>query len=103
MFRNYLEAFNTMNNLELLLCDEGHRIKNINGTKTSLALNNCCAMRRVVLTGTPIQNNLEELYTIINFIIPNYFGDIKEFRTNYISSITQAEDKRSTKEQQLEV
>ena len=57
-----------------MVCDEGHRIKNALGTKTTLALGNCIATRRLVLTGTPIQNNLEELYAVVNFVIPNYFS-----------------------------
>jgi hypothetical protein len=46
----------------LQVCDEGHRLKAKGGNKTidSLLALNC--PRRVVLTGTPVQNNLEEFY-----------------------------------------
>jgi SNF2 family DNA or RNA helicase len=52
----------------------GHRLKNAYGTKTTLALCNCCATKRLVLTGTPIQNNLKELYAVLQFVAPYYLG-----------------------------
>ena len=45
----------------LLVCDEGHRLKNAKGTKTMQMLNACPARRRVILTGTPVQNELQEV------------------------------------------
>lgn len=44
---------------ELVVCDEGHMIKNQKST-TSMAVNQIMTRRRIVLTGTPIQNNLKE-------------------------------------------
>ena len=40
-----------MNTFEVILCDEGHRLKNVYGTNTTLALGNCTAVRRLLLTG----------------------------------------------------
>lgn len=80
MFRSFAAAFNTVSALEVLVCDEGHRLKNAYGTQTSLALSNCCATRRLVLTGTPIQNNLDELYAVVHFTVPGYLGTLKEFQ-----------------------
>lgn len=88
MFRIYAPALNTMINLELLICDEGHRIKNALGTKTTLALGNCVAMRRLVLTGTPLQNNLEELYAVVHFVAPGYLGTLKEFQQRFVHVIS---------------
>lgn len=42
---------------DLLVCDEGHTIKN-NNSATNLAVNKITTKRRIILTGTPIQNNL---------------------------------------------
>lgn len=44
---------------DLVVCDEGHMIKNQKST-TSTAVNKIMTKRRIVLTGTPIQNNLKE-------------------------------------------
>ena len=66
------EHLNKLRNWEAIVCDEGHRLKNADLTQTSLALGNCVAQRRLVLTGTPIQNNLDELYSVVNFVCPGY-------------------------------
>lgn len=46
----------------LLVCDEGHRLKASGGSKTMAALVSLGCQRCVLLTGTPLQNNLEEFY-----------------------------------------
>jgi SNF2 family DNA or RNA helicase len=50
------------------------------GTKTSVALSNCMATRRLIITGTPIQNNLEELYAVVQFVAPGLLGSLRDFQ-----------------------
>lgn len=88
LYRNYSDALNKLDSLEALFCDEGHRLKNAYGSKTLTALGNCCAVRRLVLTGTPIQNNLEELYSVVHFAVPWYLGSLKDFKEQYADPIT---------------
>ncbi|KAJ7108200.1 SNF2 family N-terminal domain-containing protein [Mycena epipterygia] len=65
-----------------IVVDEGHRLKNMN----------CALMReikkfggngtggRMVLTGTPLHNNLAELWSLLNFILPDIFDDVDAFQ-----------------------
>ncbi|KAG0257085.1 DNA-dependent ATPase protein rad54 [Actinomortierella ambigua] len=85
----------------LMLCDEGHRLKN-SGSQTFVALNELNVQRRVILSGTPIQNDLSEYFSLINFSIPDLLGSTVEFRKNYELPILRGRDAdASDKEQEL--
>ncbi|CAG8489424.1 2930_t:CDS:2 [Acaulospora morrowiae] len=61
------------------IIDEGHRMKNTN-SKLSLVLSNDYTLRyRLILTGTPLQNNLPELWSLLNFILPKIFNSVNSF------------------------
>ncbi|XP_077453832.1 DNA repair and recombination protein RAD54B isoform X2 [Stigmatopora argus] len=63
----------------LIICDEGHRLKN-SSIKTSSALNSLSCTRRVILTGTSVQNDLQEFYAIIEFVNPGILGSTIAYR-----------------------
>ncbi|ESZ98903.1 hypothetical protein SBOR_0761 [Sclerotinia borealis F-4128] len=67
---------------DVLVCDEGHILKN-GGTQKNQALNKIPANFKLLLTGTPLQNNLVELVTLLAFILPNIFKE-REEDLNYI-------------------
>eukprot|EP01083_Nonionella_stella_P269873 913444_1 len=67
---------------EYLVVDEGHRLKN-KATKVSLALSQMMINRRLLLSGTPIQNNVEELWTLLNFLEPQIFQSYGMFAERY--------------------
>lgn len=66
----------------LLLCDEAHRLKNANN-QTYTALNSINVQRRVLLTGTPIQNDLTEYFALLDFAIPGCLGNRASFKKDY--------------------
>ena len=62
-----------------MIVDEGHRMKNAN-SKLSYTLTTYYNTRfRLILTGTPLQNNLPELWALLNFVLPNIFKSVKSF------------------------
>ena len=79
----------------LLLCDEGHRLKN-GESQTFTALNGLNVDRRVILSGTPIQNDLSEYFSLLNFANPSLLGTRMEFRKQYEIPILKGRDADGT-------
>ena len=65
-------------NYEYLIIDEAHRLKN-DQAKFSTIVRKFNSKHRLLLTGTPFQNNLHELWSLLNFLMPNIFNDSEEF------------------------
>ena len=65
-------------NYEYLIIDEAHRLKNDQG-KFSISVRKINSKHRLLLTGTPFQNNLHELWSLLNFLMPNIFNNSEEF------------------------
>jgi len=63
-----------------LVVDEGHRLKNHRCTLIS-SLKRLKAANRLLLTGTPIQNTLNELWSLLNFVNPQIFDDLSVFQS----------------------
>lgn len=73
------------------MCDEGHRLKN-DESQTFIALNSLDVQKRVILSGTPIQNDLSEYYALLNFANPGYLGTKNDFRKQYELPILKGRD-----------
>ncbi|EAY03294.1 SNF2 family N-terminal domain containing protein [Trichomonas vaginalis G3] len=71
---------------QVLIVDEGHRIKNSEGKKNN-AMKNLNALHRIILTGTPVQNTLQELWTLLNFVSPQDFEEDPDFLQGDIESL----------------
>ena len=82
----------------LMVCDEGHRLKNAAGSKTLDALRKVNAPRRVILSGTPVQNNLGELFALVELVTPGLLGDLPTFRRVFEQPIAASRDKHASGE-----
>ncbi|KAL5975779.1 hypothetical protein ACLOJK_020106 [Asimina triloba] len=74
---------------EVLVVDEGHRLKN-SGSKLFSLLNTFSFQHRVLLTGTPLQNNIGEMYNLLNFLQPISFPSLSSFEEKF-NDLTTAE------------
>lgn len=79
--------------------DEAQNIKNQN-TQAAKAVKTVKAATRFALTGTPVENSLAELWSIFDFIMPDYLHTYTYFRKNYEAPITAKKDKKAVCELQ---
>lgn len=80
----------------LVVLDESHHIKNA-GTLTAKAITQLSSDARIALSGTPLMNNTEELYSQINFLLPGLLGTLEFFRKEYAHPIDRDQDPDKTK------
>ncbi|CAH1116110.1 unnamed protein product [Phaedon cochleariae] len=86
-----------------IILDEGHIIKN-GKTRTSIAIKALVANHRLILSGTPIQNNVLELWSLFDFLMPGFLGTEKQFTARYSRPILASRDpKCSPKDQEAGV
>lgn len=62
-----------------MVIDEGHRMKNHHCKLTQTLNQHYIAPHRVLLTGTPLQNKLPELWALLNFLLPSIFKSVTTF------------------------
>ncbi|XP_038989186.1 protein CHROMATIN REMODELING 24 [Phoenix dactylifera] len=75
--------------------DEGHIIKNPK-TQRAQSLFEIPSAHRIIISGTPIQNNLKELWALFNFCCPEILGDKDEFKIKYENAILRGNDKNAS-------
>ncbi|KAG0018103.1 helicase [Podila clonocystis] len=66
-------------NFDVIICDEGHRLKTAN-IKTAQAIRSLSTKKRIILSGTPLQNHLSEYYSMIDFVNPGLFESYSSFK-----------------------
>ncbi|GMM34231.1 DNA-dependent ATPase [Saccharomycopsis crataegensis] len=87
---------------DLLVCDEGHRLKS-GSSKAIQVLKSLNIKRKVLLSGTPIQNDLEEFYTLIDFINPGILGSYPTFQKEYMKPILRSREPNCTNQEILRI
>ncbi|XP_033124667.1 DNA repair and recombination protein RAD54B-like [Anneissia japonica] len=83
---------------DILICDEGHRLKNT-GIKTTSLLSSLPVKRRILLTGTPVQNDLQEFYSLLEFCNPGVLGSSSSFHHVYEAPIVRSRQPDATSEE----
>ena len=87
-------AFHLQREYRLLVADEASLLRNPDA-EISKALAKIQARGRVALTGTPIENRVQDLWAIFRFVAPGYLGDRKDFKERYEVTTTDADPKAS--------
>ncbi|XP_007999297.1 DNA repair and recombination protein RAD54B isoform X1 [Chlorocebus sabaeus] len=83
---------------DLLICDEGHRLKN-SAIKTTAALISLSCEKRIILTGTPVQNDLQEFFALIDFVNPGILGSLSSYRKIYEEPIILSREPSASEEE----
>ena len=97
--RNDIDAI-AAQNWDYCVLDEGHLIKNPK-TKITQAVKRVKSNHRLILSGTPIQNNVLELWSLFDFLMPGFLGTEKVFQDRFAKPIAASRfSKSSSKEQE---
>ena len=70
----------------IVVADEAHMLKNPN-SQTNRLCSRFATRSRIALTGSPLANNVEEYYSTISWVAPNFLGPLDEFREIYVREI----------------
>lgn len=88
MLRNVQDEMQ-QGNIDIVIADEGHRLKTANN-KAMQAIQSLNTERRVILSGTPLQNDLGEFYTAIDFVNPGLLGQRSAFKRTFEGPIVRS-------------
>ena len=98
ILRNDIEELSKIN-YNFCILDEGHIIKNPK-TKLTKAVKSLHVAHRLILSGTPIQNNVLELWSLFDFLMPGFLGTERQFNEKYGKPILSSRDSKSSSREQ---
>ena len=81
-----------------IVCDEGHKLKNPSA-QLPQKVRTLPSLHRLIITGTPIQNHLAELWALYDLCCPGLLGDEVEFRREYAKKIAAGQSRDATERQ----
>lgn len=83
---------------DFAVLDEAHLIRNP-ATSLFSAVQQLTASHRVALSGTPLQNNVADLWSLFEFLMPGYLGEFAAFRRDFVSPISRSRERNATPKQ----
>ena len=93
ILRRDIEQYRALD-LSLVILDEAQHIKN-RASQNAQAAKALRARQRLILTGTPLENSLLDLWSLFDFLQPGYLGPATEFRERYETPLTRSPDART--------
>ena len=93
--RNDIEKLSSLE-FDYIILDESQNIKNVDAMTTK-AVWLLKSRHRLAISGTPIENNLSELYSLFHFLNPAMFGSLKDFNEQYATPIQKNDDEDAAK------
>jgi DNA repair and recombination protein RAD54B len=82
--------------IDIVVADEGHRLKTAQN-KSAQAIRNLNTERRVILSGTPIQNDLSEFFVMVDFVNPGLLGTYNTFKKEFEGPILKSRQPGASK------
>ncbi|ORY13846.1 DNA repair and recombination protein RAD26 [Clohesyomyces aquaticus] len=98
MLRVVQEELKKGSGVDIVIADEGHRLKTATN-KAMLAIQSLNTERRVILSGTPLQNDLSEFFTAIDFVNPNLLGKRSAFKREFEGPIMRSRQPNASEEE----
>ncbi len=89
-------------NFRYVILDESQNIKNAM-SQTAQAVKKLQAVHKLALSGTPIENKLEELWSVFDFLMPGFMFSVSEFNYRYVNPIMERQDKTVEKRLKLQI
>ena len=89
-------------NFRYIILDESQNIKNAT-SQTAQAVKQLNSMHKLALSGTPIENKLEELWSVFDFLMPGFLFSMADFNSRYVNPIMERQDKIVEKRLKLQI
>ncbi|RFU35781.1 hypothetical protein B7463_g588, partial [Scytalidium lignicola] len=89
--RNVQEELKKGSGIDLVVADEGHRLKTAQN-KSAQAIRSLNTPRRIILSGTPLQNDLSEFFIMVDFINPGLLGTYNSFKKEFEGPILRSRE-----------
>lgn len=89
-------------NFRYIILDESQNIKNAT-SQTAQAVKQLTSQHKLALSGTPIENKLEELWSVFDFLMPGFLFSMADFNSRYVNPIMERQDKIVEKRLKLQI